>query len=94
MRNAICLMLLGCAVLGDLPVRGDEAPESQRVVLSVDVTDGSLLIAQSALRHLAFKTSVGDIDLPLRDTKSIVRRADGETFSISLRNGDALTGAM
>lgn len=94
MRNSHYVVVFSGLVLGGLSAFCGEAQEPERVVLAVDVTDGSLLIAHSTLRQLAFKTSVGNIDLPLRETKSIARRNDGETFTIKLRNGDVLTGAM
>lgn len=62
--------------------------------LEVSLSDGSRIVGTSGMTSVPVRTSYAKVDIPLVQIQRLTLADDHETASLSLRNGDKLSGVL
>ena len=68
--------------------------EKAKIVLTLDLLDGSRVIGMSGIRTVPVQTPYARINIPLQQIRSIRMDENHQTASIELQNGDRIKGSM
>ena len=90
------LMLAALALQFHPPVViAEPAATGQTVPVTLDLADGSRLIGDTTLATLPVRSeSLGKLQVPLPNLRTLMFSADHETVNVTLANGDQLQGSL
>ena len=68
--------------------------ESAKPTVVADLADGSCIVGRPVIADLMLVSPLGKINVPLASVAQVVFKADQETATVSLGNGDRLSGVV
>ena len=90
MKSALCISM--CVLFSATSVFAEV--QDQATHFNVNLTDGSRIIAASALETIPLETSFAKLEIPIADIQKIRFDADGPAARFKLQNDDRLTGSL
>jgi hypothetical protein len=92
-KLTFCKAMLVAATLSGSVWAEQEKSEPQ-LRLEVNLVDGSRVVGIPSVVELKFVSSLGKINVPLKSVAKVVFNANKETATVSMTNGDCLSGVV
>jgi len=92
-RIALCAAAFAAALFGGA-VWAETDAEFQPLGLELDLVDGSRVIGVPVIETLPMQTSYARMEIPLNQIRTVRIGADHEAASLTLQNGDTLSGVI
>lgn len=88
-----CILVLAATTLVS-PARAGKHNEEPKVRLELDLVDGSRVFGIPNIESVPVQTPYANMDIPLKQIRTITIDEDHEKASLDLRNGDKLKGVI